>query len=472
MYKIFITALYFSLVTGPFNVSFADDSKIQTLEEITAELEAKKDELEPFKDEDVKIDIESLGLDDLDKEDKKLEDSKAKEVVKGVKEQELPVIQNTKSEPKADKTEVKEEEISNKIPLKPIKKEESEPKKVIKESDDDKNSTSKEKPESKDEKKKDSSLNKVQKFLKKHSDKKDSKPLKKAEPKKKEKESNKKQEQTKLEKEDIESEELKKINEEKRKQRLEKLQKLREIYLIDLNSNKSNKYQRDQIIVPRKKEINPFIVDDLPALPILNRFRTRDNTHIPLIPTPRERIKILFDSISNGNVAFFNSAYENVKNPNAKNSQGDTIVTFATLLQKHAILASALTKGADPDMFNKLGYTPITIAIEMLDFESIELLANNGADISFTDKFNRNYLMHSARVGFLPAVEFFVTKGIDLNAMDVDGFTALSIAYRHKKEVIVKYLLQNGAKTWVEKPYKPEDQSLIRELQNRWKEQK
>jgi ankyrin repeat protein len=53
--------------------------------------------------------------------------------------------------------------------------------------------------------------------------------------------------------------------------------------------------------------------------------------------------------------------------------------------------------------------------------------------------------------------------------MDEDGFTALSIAYRHQKELIVRFLLKKGAKTWVEKPFEPKKQSLLRDLENRWK---
>jgi len=66
-------------------------------------------------------------------------------------------------------------------------------------------------------------------------------------------------------------------------------------------------------------------------------------------------------------------------------------------------------------------------------------------------------------------VDLFVKKGVDVNAIDKDGFSALSIAYRHKKEVVVQYLLKNNAKQWNERKSIPQNQSLINELQNRWK---
>lgn len=262
------------------------------------------------------------------------------------------------------------------------------------------------------------------------------------------------------------AEKIAKENEEKRRKNSERLQELREQYLIKIDEDYLNQKQK---IIPRKKEVGQFILEEEPPLPIMSYSRSPDNRHIPIQFTPKDNISILFEAISKDDVSSFNSAYENVANPNATNPLGDTIVTYSLLLQKHAVLASALSKGANPNMTNKLGYTPIDIAIELVDIKALELLVSNNADLNYIDAFGRNYLMHAARVGFLPAVQLFVSKGADVNVMDNDGFTALSIAYRHKKEVIVKYLLKQGAKTWIEKPYDPKKQSLIKELENRWK---
>lgn len=251
-----------------------------------------------------------------------------------------------------------------------------------------------------------------------------------------------------------------------------KLNQARKFYLNDLNDNEDKIGEEilvSEKIVPIKKSLAPFGVDELPAIPILNRNRNEENYHIPYIYTPKEYIDILFSAVSMGSISYFNEAFKYVLNPNISNEQGDTILTYAIFLRKYSIIASALAKGADPNLPNRLGYNPVHLAIEMNDYITLDLLEKNNADMFYVDAFGRTYLMLASKNGFLPAVDLFVKKGININEMDNDGFTALSIAYRNKHELVVKYLLKNGAKTWTEKEYMPQKKYFIRELQNRWK---
>ncbi len=258
-----------------------------------------------------------------------------------------------------------------------------------------------------------------------------------------------------------------KIQEEK----LKKLEALRNLYLSDFSSNNTdlNQNLEEEEIIPRRKELAPFALEELPPLPILNRSRTVDNFHIPFVYTPKEYIDIMFSAISMGSISYFNEAFKYVLNPNATNDQGDTILTYAIFLKKYSVISSVLAKGADPNLPNKFGHTPVSIAIELVDFQALELLEKNNVDLTYKDAFGRTYLMHASRVGFLPAVDLLVKNNLNINDMDNDGFTALSIAYRHRKELIVQYLLKNGAKTWVEKTYNPEKKYFINDLKNRWK---
>lgn len=391
----------------------------QASEELDASLLERKKQLEPFDQSKIKIDLESLGLDDVDKKNSKEATEKN------------PPITNSVKNDDAEK------------PDKPLEK-----------VSDDKNAKSID--DSNDE-------------IAKKTQTKDGKEKEVGDSKKPKKKYINLQKKRNLEKR-LKAENKRKESVKKQAEKLKKFQELRRRYLIENNENEiDDAINSEEKILPHKKDLNPFLNEEMPALPILNRYRTAENIHIPIILTVKERADLLFSMISSADVLAFNEAYKDVRNPNVKNALGDTILTYSLLLRRYPITASIIEKGADLNMPNKLGYTPLSIAIELLDFKSFEMLANNKADLNELDNFGRSYLMQASRVGFLSAVDFLVTHGADINLMDNDGFTALAVAYRHKQEVIVQYLLKHGAKTWIEKPYDPKSQSLIQELESRWK---
>lgn len=272
---------------------------------------------------------------------------------------------------------------------------------------------------------------------------------------------------------ELENQERINLNEKKQQEKLQKFEELKNFYLFDLIEKEDpwdEDFDNEEKIIPKRKELAPFALEELPPLPILNRSRTNENFHIPFVYTPKEYIDIMFSAISMGSISYFNESFKYVLNPNINNDQGDTILTYALFLKKYSVISSVLAKGADPNLPNKLGHTPVSIAIELVDFKALELLEKNNADLHYKDAFGRTYLMHASRVGFLPAVDLLIKNNVGINDMDDDGFTALSIAYRHKKELVVQYLLKNGAKTWVEKTYNPQKKYFINDLNNRWKQ--
>lgn len=253
-----------------------------------------------------------------------------------------------------------------------------------------------------------------------------------------------------------------KNNEITKKKEISKLDKLRVRYsLLNINENKTN-------IIPIKKNINKFSTSNTYALPILSNYRTNDNKHIPIISTPKMRIDNLFEAIALRNVGFFNSAYKYIQNPNIYNQYGDNIITYSIINQSHATLISAINKGANPDLPNKLGYMPVQIAIELNDFESVKILLDSGADINYSDAYNRNYLFYASRVGMFSAVDYFVQNGIDINQQDVDGFTALAIAHKYNRKIIKEYLIKNGAKTWIKRKPKDNKYEIMQDLADKW----
>ena len=118
--------------------------------------------------------------------------------------------------------------------------------------------------------------------------------------------------------------ETKQEEQQKEQEFQKKLNESRRLYLNDLidNDDKSEEeiLENDNVI-PIKKSLTPFAQDELPAIPILSRSRSEDNYHIPFIYTPKEYIDILFSAISMGSVSYFNEAFKYVLNPNISNYQ-------------------------------------------------------------------------------------------------------------------------------------------------------
>lgn len=254
--------------------------------------------------------------------------------------------------------------------------------------------------------------------------------------------------------------------------KLTKLEELRKKYIEnneeDETSGNLSRYQAISKIVPAQKILPKFVSEDVPP-PLLNRFRGPDNIHHPIIMSYSEKIDFAFKAIAQNRIDDFNALLNLISDPNIKNIYGDTFLTFAVLMRKYDAISSLLAKGSNPDLANNLGYTPLNIAIELADYKSASLLIDMGANTGHIDELGRTYLMQSSRVGSLQITDLLINKGLNVNITDNNGVTALAIAYKHKKDVIAKFLLKNGAKSLIKKNYIDNDTSMISELFDKWK---
>lgn len=459
--------------------------KFQSAEEIINDLKAKKEAEKPFNDKDVKVDLESLGLDDVDRKIR----NKTNEVVAKVRESDLMDNTPIDSGPRAPTVpiitrpvEVNQTANSAAIMQNDIQKQIAD---VTNKIESDKNAAQLKSAGVLSQIKNMFNEDSTETHLDKHINPNPqntgivrSTALKNQAVVLPSKKQRKIALRKRLQQERLVAEQRNQLKMDEEK--MIKLNRLRDEYLIkvddELQPEDEDEYKsKSSELLPIQKKYSfrdRFISYDPQPAPILDRYRGPENVHIPLIPTPQEKVELLFTIIkerNDGNPTAFHSAFDYVLNPNVRNQYGETLLTYATLLQKYAIMQSVLTKGADPDLPNALGHTPLDIAIEMLDLKAANLLIANNADVNYVDGYGRNYLMHATRVGFFPMVELFVNNGIDVNAVDNDGYSPLAMAYRHKKDFIVKYLIKNGAQPWTPKNYRPTEQSVIKELDVRWK---
>ena len=105
-----------------------------------------------------------------------------------------------------------------------------------------------------------------------------------------------------------------------------------------------------------------------------------------------------------------------------------------------------ISKGADVNMQNRMGWTPLHTAIQNRRQAIVELLTTKGADVNAKDKRGQTPLYVAVNLGQKEVVELLIAKGADVNVMGSRGDNALSLAQKRRQTEIVDLLLKHGAK--------------------------
>ncbi|WP_264686104.1 ankyrin repeat domain-containing protein [Wolbachia endosymbiont (group B) of Polyommatus icarus] len=100
----------------------------------------------------------------------------------------------------------------------------------------------------------------------------------------------------------------------------------------------------------------------------------------------------------------------------------------------------SIRRGANVNIQDRQGWTPLFWAIQKNNFNIIELLLDNSADIKVKDNEGWTPLHWAVQLGSLNVVKYFVEKGADVNALTADGRAPLDIAKDKGHNKIVEYL--------------------------------
>jgi hypothetical protein len=106
---------------------------------------------------------------------------------------------------------------------------------------------------------------------------------------------------------------------------------------------------------------------------------------------------------------------------------------------------SLITKGADINTQNTLGWTPLHSAIWNNKVNIVEMLVENKADINKENNKGETPLYFAAEKGNKRIVELLVNSGADVNVVSDEGKNALTIAREMRKNSIAEFLIKNGA---------------------------
>jgi ankyrin repeat protein len=133
-------------------------------------------------------------------------------------------------------------------------------------------------------------------------------------------------------------------------------------------------------------------------------------------------------------------------NVNATEADGSTALTYASYRDELETVQRLLDAGADPDIANVYGITPLFLAIENRSAAMVNKLLKGGADPNSATWSGETLLMATARMGFMEAMQMHLDNGVDVNAQDPRrGQTALmwSISYGYPQAA--RLLIEHGA---------------------------
>jgi ankyrin repeat protein len=159
---------------------------------------------------------------------------------------------------------------------------------------------------------------------------------------------------------------------------------------------------------------------------------------------PASAANDLFQAIRDGDPVAVRTLLKNGAVLNARDESGNTPLMAAALNADTAILKLLLQAGADVNTANPAGVTPLLRAATSED--TVRLLVAKGANVQARSQIGNNALILAARrPGNSRTVKFLLDRGLDPNATNLFGATALMAAAAAADVDSVRLLLDRGA---------------------------
>ena len=157
----------------------------------------------------------------------------------------------------------------------------------------------------------------------------------------------------------------------------------------------------------------------------------------------RARIQALDWAASNGDTELAKTLAAVVGDINVRSSRGVTPLIRAVIHSDFDMVEALVNLGADVNATDDEGRNPLFLAIERGHLDIAEWLLEQNACLVETK--NICDLLFSAVQQGTDAIKLLIRLGVDINACDEDGETALSIAATLRSPEIMKLLIEHGA---------------------------
>lgn len=136
--------------------------------------------------------------------------------------------------------------------------------------------------------------------------------------------------------------------------------------------------------------------------------------------------------------------------PNMTDRKGLTPLMYAARKDEQEVIKLLLARGADIDAKDKSGWSALMVAIKKDHPEMARLLLENGANPHIIDPTGWNALNLAAVEGYHEVARALLEYGVDVNARNVDKKTALMMAAKSGNPETVAVLIEYHANLTVQ----------------------
>ena len=144
----------------------------------------------------------------------------------------------------------------------------------------------------------------------------------------------------------------------------------------------------------------------------------------------------LHKATSEGNLAMAAYLIRNGAQTEVEDNFGNTPLIYAAIKNRLEVAKLLISNGAPMNKPNRRGITPLSMAALQGSFDVVKCLITNGADMNST-------LLHlSAKSGNLNVVKYLVINGANISTKTLKGRTAFDVAHEHGHKEVAKYLME------------------------------
>jgi cytohesin len=164
----------------------------------------------------------------------------------------------------------------------------------------------------------------------------------------------------------------------------------------------------------------------------------------PKPPTAKAPDISIWSVAADGNIEAVKQAIADGADVNVKDQNGRTPLQLAALRGHKEVAELLIAKGADVSAKSEIHGTPLDLAISGKHPKTADLLRKHGGKT--TAWFKAGESIHiAASEGHIEAVKQHIADGADVNAKDSNGMTPLLLAAWKGHKVIAELLIANGA---------------------------